>query len=101
MNIFNKFKKSNEAIENDNTYMTILDSFSIKAGVVVVCIIEEGEIKLNDTVQINGVADTIVAIEYNKKILKSAEAGMMIGILLKNIQKSDAIAGEKISKISI
>lgn len=103
MNIFNKFKKSNEneVVEKDNTYMTILDSFSIKAGVVVVCIIEEGEIKLNDTVQINGMVDTIVAIEYNKQILKSAESGMMVGILLKNIQKSDAQAGEKILKISL
>lgn len=102
MGIFNKFKKSNEIIESDNTYMTILDSFSIKkVGVVVVCIIEEGEIKTNDTVQINEVVDTIAAIEYNKKILKSAEAGMMVGILLKNIQKSDAIAGEKISKLRL
>lgn len=68
MGIFNKFKKSNEIIESDNTYMTILDSFSIKkVGVVVVCIIEEGEIKTNDTVQINEVVDTIAAIEYNKK----------------------------------
>lgn len=100
MKIFDKFKKSNEIIENDNTYMTVLDCFSIKnVGVVAVCIIEEGEIKLNDTVQINGVVDTIVAIEYDKQILKSAESGMMVGILLKNIQKSDVVAGEKISKV--
>lgn len=104
MNIFKKFKRSNELDESNNTYMTIMDSFSIKDfGVAVVCMIEEGKIDIYDSVQINGVVDTIVAIEYieyNKQKLKSAEAGMIVGILLKNIQKSDVIAGEKILKIS-
>lgn len=101
MNIFKKFKRSNELDESNNTYMTIMDSFSIKDfGVAVVCMIEEGKIDIYDSVQINGVVDTIVAIEYNKQKLKSAEAGMIVGILLKNIQKSDVVVGEKILKIS-
>ena len=80
--------------------MTTLNSFYMKNNVVV-CIVEEGTIKLYDNVQINGVADKIVAIEYNRQILESAEAGMLIGILLKNIQQSDAIAGEKILKLNL
>lgn len=95
--MFNKFKKSKE---KDNTYMTVLNSFSVNnSGIAVVCMIEEGELSVNDTVQINGITDTVVAIEYNKQILKSAESGMIVGILLKNIQKSDVPSGEKIFKL--
>lgn len=95
--MFNKFKKSKE---KDNTYMTVLNSFSVNnVGIAIVCMIEEGELSVNDTVQINGITDTVVAIEYNKQILKSAESGMIVGILLKNIQKSDVPSGEKIFKL--
>lgn len=102
MNIFNKLKRNNELAENNITYMTIMDFFFIKDfGVAVVCMIEEGELNINDTVQINGRIDTVIAIEYNGHRLKSAEAGMVVGILLKNIQKSDVIVGERIEKINL
>lgn len=102
MSIFDKFKKNNQIAENENTYMTILDSFPAKdAGIAVVCVINEGEININDFVQINGAIDTIAAIECNGQILKRATSGMKVGILLKNIQKNDAVAGEKIIKISL
>ena len=75
--------------------MSVEDVFSITGrGTVATGRIERGVIKVNDTVEIVGLKDTVTSvvtgIEMFRKLLDSGQAGDNVGILLRGIEK-DAI----------
>jgi elongation factor Tu len=75
--------------------MSVEDVFSITGrGTVATGRIERGIVKVNDTVEIVGLKDTVTSvvtgIEMFRKLLDSGQAGDNVGILLRGIEK-DAI----------
>jgi elongation factor Tu len=75
--------------------MSVEDVFSITGrGTVATGRIERGVIKVNDTIEIVGLKDTVTSvvtgIEMFRKLLDSGQAGDNVGILLRGIDK-DAI----------
>ncbi len=75
--------------------MSVEDVFSITGrGTVATGRIERGIIKVNDTIEIVGLKDTVTSvvtgIEMFRKLLDSGQAGDNVGILLRGIDK-DAI----------
>jgi elongation factor Tu len=75
--------------------MSVEDVFSITGrGTVATGRIERGVIKVNDSVEIVGLKDTVTSvvtgIEMFRKLLDSGQAGDNVGILLRGIEK-DAI----------
>ena len=83
--------------------MPIEDIFSIEGrGTVVTGRIERGILKLNDTIEIVGIKDTInsvvTGIEMFNKSLDQGQAGDNAGVLLRGIKKEDVIRGQVLSK---
>ena len=82
--------------ENDKPFlMSVEDVFSITGrGTVATGRIERGVIKVNDSVEIVGLKDTVTSvvtgIEMFRKLLDSGQAGDNVGILLRGIE-NDAI----------
>ncbi len=79
--------------------MPIEDVFSITGrGTVVTGRVEQGELQLNETVEIVGIRDTtsttVTGIEMFRKLLDSAEAGDNAGILLRGTKKDDVERGQ-------
>jgi len=75
--------------------MSVEDVFSITGrGTVATGRIERGVVKVNDTIEIVGLKDTVTSvvtgIEMFRKLLDSGQAGDNVGILLRGIEK-DAI----------
>lgn len=78
--------------------MPIEDVFSISGrGTVVTGRVERGIVKLNDKLQIVGLADTrdtvATGLEMFNKVLTEARAGENVGILLRGIEKNDVERG--------
>lgn len=90
----------------DKFLMPIEGVFSITGrGTVVTGKIERGIIKLNEVVDIVGIKDniiktTVIGIEMFNKILEKGEVGYNVGLLLRNINKSDLKRGMLVSKIN-
>jgi len=83
--------------------MAIEDVFSISGrGTVVTGRIEQGVVKLNDKVQIIGLAptqDTVVTgIEMFNKLLDEGQAGDNVGLLLRGIDKDAVERGQVLAK---
>lgn len=79
--------------------MTVQDVFSIRnRGTVVTGQIESGTLKVGDEIQIQGGGTTIktvvTAIEVFRKQLEQAQAGDNVGVLLREIEKSDVRPGD-------
>jgi len=80
--------------------MPVEDVFSIKGrGTVVTGRIETGIIKVNDEIEIVGLADeptttTITGVEMFHKQFDQGEAGMNCGLLLRGIEKDDVQRGQ-------
>ena len=79
--------------------MSVEDVFSITGrGTVATGRIERGVIKVNDSVEIVGLKDTVVSvvtgIEMFRKLLDSGQAGDNIGILLRGIEKEGIERGQ-------
>jgi elongation factor Tu len=79
--------------------MAIEDVFSIQGrGTVVTGRIERGVVKINDTIEIIGMADTkstvVTGVEMFRKLLDQGEAGDNVGILLRGIDKDDVQRGQ-------
>ena len=79
--------------------MIVEDVFSIaKRGTVVTGKIETGTLKVGDEVAINGKngekRTVVTGIEAFRKTLSQANAGDMVGILLKDIAKQDIKPGD-------
>ncbi len=86
--------------ENDKPFlMSVEDVFSITGrGTVATGRIERGVIKVNDTVEIVGLKDTVTSvitgIEMFRKLLDSGQAGDNVGILLRGIDKEGIQRGQ-------
>ncbi len=83
--------------------MPIEDIFSIEGrGTVVTGRIEQGQINLNDEVEIVGLRDTqtttVTGIEMFNKNLDHGEAGDNAGILLRGTKKEDVERGQVLAK---
>lgn len=83
--------------------MPIESVFSISGrGTVVTGRIEQGEIKLNEEVEILGLLPTIkttcIGIEMFHKELDVAEAGENVGILLRGIKRTSILRGQVLAK---
>ncbi len=90
--------------ERDKPFvMAIEDVFSIEGrGTVVTGRIESGVIKLNDKVQIIGLADTqdtvVTGIEMFNKLLDEGQAGDNVGLLLRGIAKEKVQRGQVLAR---
>ncbi len=86
--------------EHDKPFlMSVEDVFSITGrGTVATGRIERGVIKVNDTVEIVGLRDTVTSvvtgIEMFRKLLDSGQAGDNVGILLRGIEKDGIERGQ-------
>src|SRR5690554_3742510 len=83
--------------------MPIEDVFSIKGrGTVVTGRVERGRLKVNEEVEIVGLAPSrrtvATGIEMFHKLLDSAEAGDNVGVLLRGIGKEDVERGQVLAK---
>jgi elongation factor Tu len=82
--------------------MPIEDVFSITGrGTVVTGRIEQGVLKIGDSVEIVGLRDvqttTVTGIEMFRKLLDQGQAGDNVGLLLRGIGKEDVERGQVIS----
>jgi len=86
--------------ENDKPFlMSVEDVFSITGrGTVATGRIERGIIKVNDSVEIVGLKDTVTSvvtgIEMFRKLLDSGQAGDNVGILLRGVDKDSIERGQ-------
>jgi elongation factor Tu len=83
--------------------MPIEDIFTIEGrGTVVTGRIERGVIKLNDDIEIVGLAptakSTVTGIEMFNKSLSSGQAGDNAGLLLRGVKKEDLMRGQVLAK---
>ncbi len=83
--------------------MAVEDVFSITGrGTVATGRIERGKVKVGETVELVGLADTrsttVTGLEMFQKTLEEGMAGDNIGILLRGIQKADIERGMVIAK---
>ena len=84
--------------------MTVSDVFSIKGrGTVATGTIETGSIDTGDTVRLTR-ADgstrdvTVEGIEAFRKMLTTASAGAIVGLLLKKLTRDDIAGGDVLSR---
>jgi len=83
--------------------MPVEDIFSISGrGTVVTGRIEQGQVKVGDTVEIVGIRDTVkkvvTGVEMFKKLLDSGQAGDNVGLLLRGTERTDVERGQVIAK---
>ncbi len=83
--------------------MAIEDVFSIKGrGTVATGRVEQGIVKVNETVEIVGIRDTkksvVTGVEMFRKNLDQGQAGDNVGILLRGIEKEDIERGQVLAK---
>jgi elongation factor Tu len=83
--------------------MPVEDVFSIKGrGTVVTGKIEQGVIKVGDTIEILGIRDTqtttVTGIEMFHKLLDQGQAGDNAGLLLRGIERTDVERGQVLAK---
>jgi len=89
--------------ENDKPFlMSVEDVFSITGrGTVATGRIERGSCKINETVEIVGLKDTvttvITGIEMFRKLLDSGQAGDNVGMLLRGVEKDGIERGQVIA----
>ena len=79
--------------------MSVEDVFSIPgSGTVATGRIERGVVKVNDTVEIVGLRDTVTTvvtgIEMFRKLLDSGQAGDNVGLLLRGVEKDGIERGQ-------
>ena len=83
--------------------MPVEDVFSIKGrGTVVTGKIEQGIIKVGDTIEILGIRDThtttVTGVEMFHKSLDQGQAGDNAGLLLRGIERTDVERGQVLAK---
>ena len=83
--------------------MAVEDVFTITGrGTVATGRVERGMVKLNDTVEIVGIKDTISSVvtglEMFRKLLDFAEAGDNVGVLLRGIDRTQVQRGQVLAK---
>jgi len=83
--------------------MPIEDIFTIQGrGTVVTGRIEQGEIKVNEEIEIVGIRDTqktvCTGVEMFRKLLDEGKAGENVGILLRGTERGDVERGQVLTK---
>ena len=83
--------------------MPIEDIFSITGrGTVVTGRIEQGEVKVGETISIIGIRETqdktVTGVEMFRKLLDSGQAGDNVGLLLRGVDKKDVERGQVCAK---
>ena len=84
--------------------MPVEDVFTITGrGTVATGRVERGQLNLNDTVEIVGIAEettstVVTGIEMFRKLLPSAQAGDNIGALLRGVQRTEIVRGQVLAK---
>jgi elongation factor Tu len=83
--------------------MPVEDVFSITGrGTVVTGRVEQGVVKVGDSVEIVGIRDTttttVTGVEMFRKLLDRGEAGDNVGVLLRGTKKDDVERGQVLSK---
>ena len=84
--------------------MPVEDVFSISGrGTVATGRVERGVVKVNDTIEIVGLAEekrstVVTGVEMFHKLLDQAEAGDNIGVLLRGVQKNEIERGQCLAK---
>lgn len=83
--------------------MPIEDVFSIKGrGTVATGRVEQGVVKVGETVEILGIKDTtkttVTGVEMFKKNLDQGQAGDNVGVLLRGIERDDIERGQVLAK---
>ncbi len=83
--------------------MSVEDVFSIKGrGTVATGRIEQGQVKVNEEVEIVGLRDTkktvVTGVEMFHKLLDSGQAGDNVGLLLRGIERTDIERGQVLAK---
>jgi len=83
--------------------MPIEDVFSISGrGTVVTGRVEQGVVKVGDTVEIVGIKDTVkttvTGVEMFRKLLDQGQAGDNIGALIRGIERADVERGQVLAK---
>jgi len=83
--------------------MPIEDIFTIQGrGTVVTGRIEQGEIKVNEEIEIVGIRDTqttvCTGVEMFRKLLDEGKAGENVGILLRGTQRDEVERGQVLTK---
>ena len=91
--------------ETDKPFlMPVEDVFSITGrGTVATGRVERGVVKISDTVEIVGLADSprttvITGVEMFRKLLEQAQAGDNIGVLLRGVQRNEIERGQVLAK---
>ena len=90
--------------DNDKPFlMPVEDVFTITGrGTVATGRVERGQVRLNDTVEIVGIKDTlssvVTGVEMFRKLLDYAEAGDNIGVLLRGITRDQVERGQVLAK---
>ena len=90
--------------DNDKPFlMPVEDVFTITGrGTVATGRVERGMVKLNDTVEIVGIKDTISSVvtglEMFRKLLDFAEAGDNVGVLLRGVDRTQIQRGQVLAK---
>ncbi|MDD5055757.1 MAG: elongation factor Tu [Candidatus Peribacteraceae bacterium] len=90
--------------ETDKPFlMSVEDVFSIKGrGTVATGRIEQGQIKVNEEVEIVGIHDTkktvVTGVEMFHKLLDSGIAGDNVGLLLRGVERTDIERGQVLAK---
>jgi elongation factor Tu len=83
--------------------MPVEDVFSITGrGTVVTGRVEQGVVRVGDTVEIVGIRDTsrttVTGVEMFRKLLDEGRAGDNIGVLLRGVKKDDVERGQVLAK---
>jgi len=83
--------------------MSVEDVFSIKGrGTVATGRIEQGQVKVNDEVEIVGIKETkktvVTGVEMFHKLLDSGMAGDNVGLLLRGVERTDIERGQVLAK---
>ena len=83
--------------------MPIEDVFSIKGrGTVATGRVEQGVVKVGETVEILGIKDTtkttVTGVEMFKKNLDQGQAGDNVGVLLRGVEREDIERGQVLAK---
>ncbi len=83
--------------------MSVEDVFSITGrGTVATGRIERGKVKINEELEIVGLADTmkttVTGIEMFRKLLDEGQAGDNVGILLRGVEKEQISRGQVLAK---
>jgi elongation factor Tu len=83
--------------------MAVEDVFSITGrGTVATGRVERGKVKVNEELEIVGLADTqkttVTGLEMFRKLLDEAQAGDNVGVLLRGVEKNQVSRGQVLAK---